>query len=128
MLGLRIPCISDCLPTVIPQSENASQMCRNKMTDKRRSMQAAIAEHIHDGISVAIEGFTSFICFAAGHEIIRQRRRDLTLIRMTPDLIYDQMVAAGVASKMVFSYLGNPGVGPLYCLRRAVEHGIPVPL
>jgi glutaconate CoA-transferase subunit A len=79
-------------------------------------------------MSVAIEGFTAFICFAAGHEIIRQRRRDLTLIRMTPDLIYDQMVAAGVASKMVFSYLGNPGVGALHCLRRAVETGTPVPL
>ena len=98
------------------------------MTDKRRSMRDAIAEYVRDGMSVAIEGFTGFICFAAGHEIIRQRRRDLTLIRMTPDLIYDQMIAAGVARKLVFSYLGNPGVGPLHCLRRAVEHGIPVPL
>jgi glutaconate CoA-transferase subunit A len=79
-------------------------------------------------MSVAIEGFTGFICFAAGHEIIRQGRRNLTLIRMTPDLIYDQMVAAGVAHKLIFSYLGNPGVGPLYCLRRAVEHSIPAPL
>lgn len=77
---------------------------------------------------MAIEGFTSFICFAAGHEIIRQRRRNLTLIRMTPDVIYDQMVAAGVARAMVFSYLGNPGVGPLHCLRRAIEQGIPAPL
>jgi len=84
--------------------------------------------YVHDGMSVAIEGFTSFISFAAGHEIIRQRRRDLTLIRMTPDLIYDQMIAAGVARKMVFSYMGNPGVGPLHCLRRAVEKGMPVPL
>jgi glutaconate CoA-transferase subunit A len=91
-------------------------------------MREAIAAYVHDGMSVAIEGFTSFICFAAGHEIIRQRKRELTLIRMTPDLIYDQMVAAGVARKMVFSYLGNPGVGPLHCLRRAVEQGIPVPL
>jgi glutaconate CoA-transferase subunit A len=98
------------------------------MTDKRRSMRDAIAEYVRDGMSVAIEGFTGFICFAAGHEIIRQRRRDLTLIRMTPDLIYDQMIAAGVARKLVFSYLGNPGVGPLHCLRRAVEQGIPVPL
>jgi len=98
------------------------------MTDKRLSMKEAIAEYVQDGMSVAIEGFTAFICFAAGHEIIRQRRRDLTLIRMTPDLIYDQMVAAGVASKMIFSYMGNPGVGPLYCLRRAVEKGIPAPL
>jgi glutaconate CoA-transferase subunit A len=79
-------------------------------------------------MSVAIEGFTAFICFAAGHEIIRQRRRNLTLIRMTPDLIYDQMVAAGVANKLIFSYLGNPGVGALHCLRRAVETGKPAHL
>jgi len=91
-------------------------------------MREAIAEHVRDGVSVAIEGFTAFICFAAAHEIIRQRRRDLTLIRMTPDLIYDQMIAASVASKLVFSYLGNPGVGSLHCIRRAVERGIPRPL
>jgi glutaconate CoA-transferase subunit A len=98
------------------------------MVDKCLPLHEAIAMHVHDGMSVAIEGFTAFICFAAGHEIIRQRRRDLTLIRMTPDLIYDQMVAAGVARKMVFSYMGNPGVGPLHCLRRAVEKGMPTPL
>jgi glutaconate CoA-transferase subunit A len=98
------------------------------MPDKRQSMREAIAAHVRDGMSVAIEGFTAFICFAAGHEIIRQRRRDLTLIRMTPDLIYDQMVAASVARKLVFSYLGNPGVGALHCIRRAVEQGIPAPL
>lgn len=98
------------------------------MSDKRLSMHDAIAAYVHDGMSVAIEGFTAFICFAAGHEIIRQGRRDLTLIRMTPDLIYDQMVAAGVASKLVFSYLGNPGVGSLHCLRRAIENGVPAPL
>src|ERR1700730_9814861 len=98
------------------------------MIDKRLSLKEAIAEYVQDDLAVAIEGFTAFICFAAGHEIIRQHRRDLTLIRMTPDLIYDQMVAAGVASKMIFSYMGNPGVGPLYCLRRAVEKGIPTPL
>jgi glutaconate CoA-transferase subunit A len=91
-------------------------------------MQEAIAGYVRDGMSVAIEGFTAFICFAAGHEIIRQRQRDLTLIRMTPDLLYDQMVAAGVARKLVFSYLGNPGVGPLHAIRRAVEQGIPHPL
>src|SRR5437867_8414398 len=96
--------------------------------DKRQSMRDAIAAYVRDGMSVAIEGFTAFICFAAGHEIIRQRRRDLTLIRMTPDLVYDQMVAAGMARKLVFSYLGNPGVGPLHCIRRAVEQGIPAPL
>jgi len=98
------------------------------MDDKRLSLQEAIATYVQDGLSVAIEGFTAFICFAAGHEIIRQRRRDLTLIRMTPDVIYDQMVAAGVARTLVFSYLGNPGVGPLHCLRRAIEKGIPRPL
>jgi glutaconate CoA-transferase, subunit A len=98
------------------------------MVDKCLSLHEAIDRYVHDGMSVAIEGFTSFICFAAGHEIMRQRRRDLTLIRMTPDLIYDQMIAAGVARKMVFSYMGNPGVGPLHCLRRAVEKSMPAPL
>ena len=98
------------------------------MADKRLSMADAVAQYVPDGCSLAIEGFTAFICFAAGHEIIRQGRRELTLIRMTPDLIYDQMIAAGVASKLVFSYLGNPGVGSLHCIRRAVEKGIPRPL
>ena len=95
---------------------------------KLLSMREAVARYVEDGMSVAIEGFTAFIGFAAGHEIIRQRRRDLTLIRMTPDLIYDQMIAAGVARKLVFSYLGNPGVGALHAVRRAVEQGIPAPL
>jgi glutaconate CoA-transferase subunit A len=97
-------------------------------TDKLVSMQQAIATYVGDDCSVAIEGFTGFISFAAGHEILRQRRRNLTLIRMTPDLIYDQMIAAGAASKLVFSYMGNPGVGSLYCIRRAVEKSIPRPL
>lgn len=92
------------------------------------TMRDAIARYVQDGDMVAIEGFTAFICFAAAHEIIRQRRRGLTLCRMTPDLIYDQMIAAGCAEKMVFSYLGNPGVGSLHCVRRAVEKGIPRPL
>jgi glutaconate CoA-transferase subunit A len=96
--------------------------------NKLVSMQEAIAAYVGDNSSVAIEGFTGFICFAAGHEIIRQRRDNLTLIRMTPDLIYDQMIAAGTASKLIFSYMGNPGVGSLYCIRRAVEKGIPRPL
>ncbi|MBM3144400.1 MAG: CoA transferase subunit A [Chloroflexi bacterium] len=95
---------------------------------KISSMRQAIAEYVHDGDSIAIEGFTAFICFSAAHEIIRQRRRNLTLCRMTPDLIYDQMVAAGCASKLVFSYLGNPGVGSLHCIRRAVEKNVPNPL
>ena len=97
-------------------------------TDKLVSMKEAIAAQVADDCSVTIEGFTAFICFAAGHEIIRQRRRNLTLIRMTPDLIYDQMIAAGVASQLIFSYMGNPGVGSLYCIRRAVEQGVPCPL
>ena len=92
------------------------------------TMRDAVARYVHDGDTVAIEGFTAFICFAAAHEIMRQGRRDLTLCRMTPDLIYDQMIAAGCARKLVFSYLGNPGVGSLHCIRRAVEKGLPAPL
>lgn len=92
---------------------------------KVTSMQDAIRRYVKDGDTIAIEGFTAFICFSAAHEIIRQQRRDLTLCRMTPDLIYDQMVAAGCTRKLVFSYLGNPGVGPLHCIRRAVEKGVP---
>src|SRR5215471_3036214 len=80
-------------------------------TTKVASMRDAVAELVRDGDTVAIEGFTHLIGFAAGHEIIRQRKRDLTLARMTPDVIYDQMVAGGVASKLVFSWMGNPGVG-----------------
>ncbi len=92
---------------------------------KLATMHEAIAAYVHDGDVVAIEGFTACICFAAGHEIIRQRRRDLTLCRMTPDLLYDQMIAAGCARKLIFSYLGNPGVGSLHAIRRAVEKGRP---
>ena len=88
-------------------------------------MRDAIAAHVHDGDMVVIEGFTHLICFAAGHEIIRQRRRDLTLCRLTPDLIYDQMIAAGCARKLVFSWAGNPGAGSLHAFRRAVEKGEP---
>ncbi len=95
---------------------------------KLTTMREAIATYVHDGDTVAIEGFTACICFAAAHEIIRQGRRNLVLCRMTPDLVYDQMVAAGCARKLVFSYLGNPGVGPLHAIRRAVEKGIPNPL
>src|SRR5213596_3282750 len=86
-------------------------------------MQDAVARHVRDGDVVVIEGFTHLISFAAGHEIIRQRRRDLTLCRLTPDLIYDQMIAAGCARKLVFSWAGNPGVGSLHAFRRAVEGG-----
>jgi glutaconate CoA-transferase subunit A len=95
---------------------------------KVTTMKHAIGHLVRDGDSIAIEGFTHLICFAAGHEIIRQRKRELTLCRLTPDLIYDQMIAAGCARKLVFSYLGNPGVGSLHAVRRAVEKGIPAPL
>jgi glutaconate CoA-transferase, subunit A len=84
-------------------------------------MREAVAAHVRDGDTVVIEGFTHLICFAAGHEIIRQRRRDLVLCRLTPDLIYDQMIAAGCARKLVFSWAGNPGAGSLHAFRRAVE-------
>jgi len=92
------------------------------------SMDEAIARFVADGDVVAAEGFTHLIPFAAGHEIIRQRKRDLVLCRLTPDLIYDQMVAAGVARKLIFGWIGNPGVGSLYAIRRAVEHGHPHPI
>ena len=94
-------------------------------TSKVASMRDAIAELVRDGDTVAIEGFTHLIGFAAGHEIIRQRRRDLTLARLTPDVIYDQMIAGGVASKLVFSWLGNPGVGGLGAIRRRIEGDLP---
>jgi glutaconate CoA-transferase subunit A len=92
---------------------------------KLTTLREAIHTLVHDGDTLAIEGFTHLICFAAAHEIIRQHKRDLTVCRMTPDLIYDQMVAAGCVRKMIFSYLGNPGVGSLYPIRRAVEKGVP---
>jgi glutaconate CoA-transferase, subunit A len=92
------------------------------------TLAEAIAAAVHDGDTVAMEGFTHLIPHAAGHEVIRQRRRDLTLIRMTPDIIYDQMIGAGCARKLVFSWAGNPGVGSLHRFRDAVEHGWPVPL
>jgi glutaconate CoA-transferase subunit A len=84
-------------------------------------MREAIASHVRDGDTVMIEGFTHLICFAAAHEIIRQGRRNLTLCRLTPDLVYDQMIAAGCARKLVFSWAGNPGAGSLHAFRRAVE-------
>jgi glutaconate CoA-transferase, subunit A len=96
--------------------------------NKVMSMREAISRFVHDGDVVVIEGFTHLICFAAAHEIIRQRRRELTLCRLTPDLIYDQLIAAGCARKLVFSWAGNPGVGSLHALRRAVEHDDPAPL
>lgn len=91
-------------------------------------LSEAVAAHVHDGDVVALEGFTHLIPYAAGHEVIRQRRRDLTLIRMTPDILYDQMIGMGVARAIKFSWGGNPGVGSLHRLRDAVENGWPNPL
>jgi glutaconate CoA-transferase subunit A len=88
----------------------------------------AIASLVHDGDAVALEGFTHLIPHAAGHELIRQGRRDLTLVRMTPDIVYDQLIGMGCARKLVFSWGGNPGVGSLHRFRDAVEHGWPAPL
>jgi glutaconate CoA-transferase subunit A len=90
------------------------------------SLKDAIADAVRDGDVVALEGFTHLIPFAAGHEIIRQRRRNLTLVRMTPDVIYDQLIGAGCASRLMFSWGGNPGVGSLHRLRDAVEKDWPV--
>ena len=92
------------------------------------SLSEAVSELVQDGDVVALEGFTHLIPFGAGHEVIRQGRRDLTLVRMTPDVLYDQMIGMGCARKLVFSWGGNPGVGSLHRLRDAVEHGWPVPL
>ncbi len=96
-----------------------------ELMGKLMPMKEAIDRFVHDGDSIIIEGFTHLICFAAGHEIIRQRRRELTLCRLTPDLIYDQLIGAGCVKRLVFSWAGNPGAGPLHALRRAVEHDIP---
>jgi glutaconate CoA-transferase subunit A len=92
------------------------------------SLSEGVEEVLRDGDSVAMEGFTHLIPYAAGHEVIRQRRKRLTLIRMTPDLIYDQLVGVGCAERMVFSWTGNPGVGSLHRVRDAVENGWPQPL
>ena len=92
------------------------------------SLAEAIAANVYDGDALAMEGFTHLIPHAAGHEIIRQQRRDLTLMRMTPDVVYDQLIGAGCARKLIFSWAGNPGVGSLHRFRDAVEHAWPVPL
>jgi glutaconate CoA-transferase subunit A len=91
-------------------------------------LDEAVADLVHDGDTVALEGFTHLIPHAAGQAIIRLRRTGLTLVRMTPDLVYDQLIGAGCASKLVFSWGGNPGVGSLHRFRDAVEHDWPVPL
>src|SRR5437016_9137617 len=92
------------------------------------SLAEAVESVVHDGDTVAMEGFTHLIPFAAGHEVIRQARKNLTLVRMTPDLIYDQLIGMGAAAKLIFSWGGNPGVGSLHRMRDAVENGWPQPL
>src|SRR5215208_1309390 len=91
-------------------------------------LREAVAELVHDGETVALEGFTHLIPHAAGHELVRQGRRELTLVRMTPDVVYDQLIGMGCARKLVFSWGGNPGVGSLHRLRDAVENDWPSPL
>jgi len=92
------------------------------------SLSEAVARNLHDGDQVAMEGFTHLIPFAAGHEVIRQGMSRLTLVRMTPDLIYDQLIGVGAVEKLIFSWGGNPGVGSLHRLRDAVENDWPRPL
>jgi glutaconate CoA-transferase, subunit A len=101
---------------------------RSPLSEKFMPLSRLIREHLHNGNSVAMEGFTHLIPFAAGHEVIRQGIKDLTLIRLTPDLIYDQLIGVGAAKKVVFSWGGNPGVGSLHRLRDAVENGYPNPV
>src|SRR5918912_4128178 len=111
----------------VPSSRRArrTEAARNLELGTRNSkvvsMHDAVARYVEDGCTLVIEGFTHLICFAAAHEIIRQRRRGLTLCRLTPDVIYDQMIAAGCARKLVFSWVGNPGAGSLHAFRRAAE-------
>jgi glutaconate CoA-transferase, subunit A len=92
------------------------------------SLRDAVAACVHDGDTIALEGFTHLIPHAAGHEIIRQQRRNLHLVRMTPDMVYDQLIGSGCATKLTFSWGGNPGVGSLQRFRDAVENGWPHPL
>ena len=109
------------------QSEHSYSVLE-EIVGKFVSLAQAVAENLHDGDVAAFEGFTHLIPTAAAHEAIRQGRRDLTLVRMTPDLIYDQMIGMGMARKIIFSYLGNPGVGLLRRARDAMENGYPHPL
>ncbi len=89
------------------------------------SLKDAVASHVKDGDTVAMEGFTHLIPYAAGHEVIRQKRKNLTLIRMTPDILYDQLIGMGCADRLIFSWGGNPGVGSLHRMRDAVENDWP---
>src|SRR5215469_15922819 len=117
--GPSITCRSTCASSHRPSSSERMPLL---------SLREAIATYVSDGASVALEGFTHLIPFAAGHEIIRQRRRGLHLIRMTPDLVYDQLIGMGCAARLTFSWGGNPGVGSLHRLRDAVEREWPRPL
>jgi glutaconate CoA-transferase subunit A len=92
------------------------------------TLREAVAEHIRDGDTVAFEGFTHLIPMAAVHEVVRQRKMDLTLVRMTPDIAYDQLIGMGQCRRLIFAWGGNPGVGSLHRFRDAIEHGWPRPL
>jgi len=92
------------------------------------TLHEAVAKTVSDGDCVALEGFTHLIPFAAGHELLRQGRQELEVVRMTPDILYDQMIGVGAVRKLVFSYGGNPGVGSLHRFRDAIEHGWPRPI
>ena len=105
-----------------------SSLLRGGFLAEITTLREAITALVRDGSTLAMEGFTHLIPFAAGHEIIRQRRRDLTLIRMTPDIIYDQMIGMGCANRLVFSWGGNPGVGSLHRFRDAIQNRWPIPL
>ncbi len=110
------------------ESRQLISIAGRAMTAEILPLSQAITALVHDGDTVALEGFTHLIPFAAGHEIIRQGRRDLTLVRLTPDLVYDQMIGAGTAASLIFSWAGNPGVGSLHRFRDAVENQWPRPL
>jgi glutaconate CoA-transferase subunit A len=103
-------------------------ICFVRSVAKITSLKEAIGQYVHDGASVALEGFSHLVPFAAGHEIIRQEKRDLTLIRMSADIIFDQMIGMGCTRKLVFSWAGNPGLGLLHRFRDAVEQSWPKPL
>src|SRR5947209_7987213 len=121
------PCTST--PTPSPSGSTSTPTSRPGTTVAEiTSLREAVAGLVHDGDTVALEGFTHLIPHAAGHEIIRQGRRDLTLVRLTPDVIYDQLIGMGCATRLVFSWGGNPGVGSRHRFRDAVEHGWPHPL
>src|SRR5690242_21832998 len=115
-------------PTASQQWHRPHALADNRTMAEFSNLPDAIATMVHDGDTVALEGFTHLIPFAAGHEIIRQGKRDLTLIRMTPDLLYDQMIGCGCARRLVFSWGGNPGVGSLHRFRDAVQNRWPAPL